>query len=208
VSRHHQNNIRLLALLLLALTGFACSQPKKPARSATAKSPAGSIRPPARATTPPASASHAAPSPTHHQGQQQLSLHVVSVHDGDTLRGLDDAKTQHKIRLHGIDAPETDQPFGQASKQALSSKVFGKDVVVVVKDTDRYGRRVGHIFVDGRDVNHEMLQDGMAWHYTKYDNGSAFRQAEQSARAAKRGLWASKDAVAPWDWRKGEKDRK
>jgi endonuclease YncB( thermonuclease family) len=79
---------------------------------------------------------------------------------------------------------------------------------VVVKDTDRYGRTVGHVFVDGRDVNLEMLQDGMAWHYKRYDKSRAFQQAEQSAQTAKRGLWAEKSPVPPWDWRTSEKERK
>ena len=41
----------------------------------------------------------------------------------------------------------------------------------------------------------------MAWHYEKYDHNKRMREAEQSARAAKKGLWAQGDAVPPWDWR-------
>ena len=71
--------------------------------------------------------------------EKQLRLRVVGVHDGDTLTGLDESKTQFKIRLDAIDAPEIKQPFGQASKKALSEKVFGKDVVVIAKTKDKYG---------------------------------------------------------------------
>ena len=84
---------------------------------------------------------------------QHLSLRVVGVHDGDTLTGLDESKTQFKVRLDAIDAPELGQPFGQAAKKALSEKVFGKDVVVIAKTRDKYGRTVGHVLVDNRDVN-------------------------------------------------------
>ena len=93
------------------------------------------------------------------------------------------------------------RPFGQASKKALSGKFFGKDVVVIAKTRDKYGRTVGHVLIDGRDVNLEMLEEGMAWHYGKYDHNKRLREAEQSARAAGGGLWADQEPVPPWDWR-------
>lgn len=136
------------------------------------------------------------------QDHGRLHLRVVGVHDGDTLTGLDDTKTQHKVRLDAIDAPELGQPFGQASKKALSEKVFGNDVVVVVKTREKYGRTVGHVLIDGRDVNLEMLEEGLAWHYVKYDKNIRLSRAEGEARAAQRGLWQDRDPVPPWDWRK------
>jgi len=146
--------------------------------------------------------------PPQKRSEKLLHLRVVGVHDGDTLTGLDEAKTQFKIRLDAIDAPEIKQPFGQAAKKALADKVFGKDVVVVAKTKDRYGRTVGHIMLGNRDINLEMLEEGMAWHYEKYDHNKRMREAEQTARAAKRGLWAEVDSVPPWDWRAAEKSRK
>ena len=137
--------------------------------------------------------------PVRHKEDHRLLLKVVGVHDGDTITGLDDTKTQYKIRLDAVDAPELGQPFGQASKKALSEKVFGKDVVLIAKTKDKYGRTVGHLLVDGRDVNLEMLEEGMAWHYEKYDHNKRLREAEQSARAANKGLWTDGDAVPPWE---------
>ena len=121
---------------------------------------------------------------------------------------LDDSKTQYKIRLDAIDAPELGQPFGQASKKALSEKVFGKDVVVIAKTRDKYGRTVGHVLIDGRDVNLEMLEEGMAWHYKHYDYNARLSRAEEEAHAAKKGLWADGDPVPPWEWRKEHQHRK
>ena len=146
--------------------------------------------------------------PPQKSSEKLLHLRVVGVHDGDTLTGLDEARTQFKIRLDAIDAPEIKQPFGQASKKALADKVFGKDVVVVAKTKDRYGRTVGHIMLGKRDINLEMLEEGMAWHYEKYDHNKRMREAEQTARAARRGLWAEVDSVPPWDWRAAGKSRK
>jgi len=85
---------------------------------------------------------------------------VVGVTDGDTVTVLDASRTQHKIRLHGIDAPESRQDYGQQSKQALSSQVFGKQVLVRTTDKDRYGRTVGTIIVDGQDANLWMVRHG------------------------------------------------
>jgi micrococcal nuclease len=138
---------------------------------------------------------------------EPLHLRVVGVHDGDTFTGLDDSETQFKIRLDAIDAPELGQPFGQASKKALSEKVFGKDVVVVPKTKDKYGRTVGHVMINGRDVNLEMLEEGMAWHYKHYDHNARLARAEEEARAAKKGLWADRDPVPPWEWRASKRMR-
>jgi endonuclease YncB( thermonuclease family) len=144
----------------------------------------------------------------HQKEDHRLLLRVVGVHDGDTITGLDDSKTQFKIRLDAIDAPELGQPFGQASRKALSEKVFSKDVVVIPKTKDKYGRTVGHILIDGRDVNLLMLEEGMAWHYKHYDHNARLARAEEEARAAKKGLWVDGDPVPPWDWRKEHQHRK
>ena len=71
---------------------------------------------------------------------------VVGITDGDTLTLLVD-RTQHKIRLAQIDTPERAQPWGTRARQALSDKVFRKDVTVRVSDTDRYGRLIGKIWL-------------------------------------------------------------
>jgi endonuclease YncB( thermonuclease family) len=76
-------------------------------------------------------------------GAATLTGKVVGVSDGDTITVLDAAKTQHKIRLAGIDAPEKAQPLGQKSKEHLSDSVFGKHVQVEYTKTDKYGRTVG-----------------------------------------------------------------
>src|SRR5262245_43396311 len=69
---------------------------------------------------------------------QPISGRVVAIADGDTLTVLDDEKTQHKIRLAGIDAPEKGQPFGQKAKENLSRLVFGQTVTITAPC---FGRR-------------------------------------------------------------------
>lgn len=131
---------------------------------------------------------------------------VVSVADGDTITVLDDTKTQHKIRLWGIDAPESRQDYGQRAKQAMSDMVYSKTVTVDVQDVDRYKREVGKVYQDGKYVNLEMIKLGLAWWYQQYaHNATDLRDAEATARAGKVGLWSRPDAVAPWDFRKGKR---
>lgn len=131
----------------------------------------------------------------------QIEGRVVGVHDGDTITILTPQKTQLKIRLEGIDAPELKQPFGQRSKTALSDIAFGKDVSVRSHGSDRYNRTIGRIACGEVDVNLEMVKRGMAWRYDKYSKEPALIQAQAQAMARRVGLWASSDAVAPWEWR-------
>jgi len=133
---------------------------------------------------------------------------VVGIADGDTITVLRDGHDQVKIRLYGIDAPESGQPFGKASKQNLSSMVHGQSVEVEVMDTDRYGRTVARIFVDGEDVNAAQLRSGHAWLYRQYCKDwvcGDWAGFETEARSIGAGLWADKDPTPPWQWRRDEK---
>ena len=96
---------------------------------------------------------------------ETLTGRVVRITDGDTIVVLDADKVQHKIRLQGIDAPERHQAFGMKSKAYLSDLVAGKSVVVDYSKYDRYGRVLGKVIVNGKDVNLEQVEAGMAWHY-------------------------------------------
>ena len=78
------------------------------------------------------------------------------------IKVLDADKVQHVVRLSGIDAPEKKMPFGQRSKQNLSDLVYGKWVEVEGEKTDRYGRLVGKVLVNGKDANLAQVQAGMA----------------------------------------------
>lgn len=137
-----------------------------------------------------------------------LQGRVVRILDGDTVSVLDASNTEHRIRLMGIDAPEKKQAFGGKSKQSLSDLVYDKLVVVEYSKTDRYGRTVGKILVDGLDANLEQIKAGMAWHYKKYqneqpeDDRSEYARSEEQARTEKRGLWIEPEPTPPWEWRK------
>lgn len=134
---------------------------------------------------------------------------VVSVHDGDTLTLLTDDNQQVKVRLAEIDTPESRQPFGNKARQMLADLVFQKDVSVDVTDTDRYGRKVGKVFVNGTWVNREMVRLGGAWVYRQYNKDPELLDDETQARDSKLGLWAlpESEQVPPWEWRRANKGK-
>jgi len=135
---------------------------------------------------------------------EDLHGRVISITDGDTLKILVGSQ-QVKIRLAEIDTPERKQPWGKRAKQALSDKAFGKDVRVKVVTIDRYGRTVGHIWLDSRDINREMVQEGHAWVYRKYLKDNSLLDDESHAQKTRLGLWSVPDAVPPWEWRRKKK---
>ncbi len=113
----------------------------------------------------------------------------------------------------GIDASEKKQPFGERSKQALSSIVYDRPVVVEYSKLDRYGRKIGKILVDGIDANLRQVEAGMAWHYKKYqaeqttEDRALYVAAEERAKGESRGLWSVREPLPPWDWRRLKKKR-
>ena len=139
-----------------------------------------------------------------------ISCKVVGVSDGDTFTCLAAGNKQLKVRMAEIDTPESRQPHGTKSKQALSDLVFGKQVALRVQDTDRYGRTVARAYVGGTDVNAHLVNQGAAWVYRQYSKDASLIRFEDKARAAKRGLWAlpETERMPPWEWRKAGKDQR
>lgn len=137
-----------------------------------------------------------------------LTGKVIHVADGDTITVLDDSRTQHVIRLSGIDSPEKRQPFGTKAKQHLSGLVAGQTVTVDYKKRDRYKRIVGKITLNGTDICLEQIRAGLAWHYKKYvkeqpdADRMTYAAEEDAARERKAGLWSEPHPVAPWEFRK------
>jgi endonuclease YncB( thermonuclease family) len=134
---------------------------------------------------------------------QDFTGKVVGITDGDTIRVLHNGAAE-RIRLWGIDCPETKQAFGTRAKQFTGDLAFGQTVIVRVKDIDRYKRTVAEIVLpDGRNLNREIVRAGFAWWYQQYaKHDTALRDLENEARRARRGLWADPKPVAPWEWRK------
>jgi endonuclease YncB( thermonuclease family) len=133
----------------------------------------------------------------------QFSGRVVGVIDGDTIDVMRGGRAV-RGRLYGVDAPESRQPFGGASKRFLSSLVFGKTVSVRVQTIDRYGRSVVRVAVDGADVSLEIIRAGMGWHYKTYSKDASYAAAEVEARSGRRGLWDGPVPTPPWAFRRAK----
>lgn len=133
-----------------------------------------------------------------------LTGRVVGISDGDTLTLLTADRRQTKVRLAEIDTPERRQPYGSRAREALAELAFQREVRVVVEETDRYGRSVGHVYAGGRNVNAELVRRGAAWVYDRYNRDPALPVLEAEARAARRGLWSlpAAERMPPWEWRR------
>ena len=131
----------------------------------------------------------------------ELSGTVGGIRDGDTLTVLV-GSTPRKRRLNGVDAPESRQSHGTKAKEYLASMVFQKNVTVRVVDTDRYGRLVADVLVDGRSAGAALVEAGYAWHYKAYSKDPALAALELKARERRAGLWSDPAPVAPWEFRR------
>lgn len=133
---------------------------------------------------------------------------VVSTGDGDTLRVKQDGETI-TVRLACIDAPESNQPYGPEAGERLSELLpIDQGVTLQVVDTDRYGRTVAEVFVDGQSVGKKLVAGGYAVVYDEYldscpDSRDALLAVEAEAQDARLNFWSQSDPVMPWDFRRG-----
>lgn len=127
-----------------------------------------------------------------------IGSNAASVTDGDGL-----VIDGQRIRIHGIDAPERNQPGGDRAIYAMEQIVWGQSVVCEKQDIDRYGRTVAKCFVGSMDIGERMVRDGLARAYLRYSRD--YEDAEQQAKADGFGMWSDPEAIAPWDWRLGKR---
>lgn len=131
---------------------------------------------------------------------------VTNVTDGDTLwiRPLEQESQAkpRKIRIDGIDAPESCQLYGKQSKLALKRYIESKKILVVRKRFDDYGREVSKISIDNIDIGAWMVRNGHAWSYHYKFSAGLYRVEEESAQRAKLGLFADVSAIEPRVFRK------
>jgi endonuclease YncB( thermonuclease family) len=181
--RSSRSAVALLAMLLVT-TGCAPVERPRP----------NELHPPSRPTA------QQPPIPSVERGAAVAG--VASVIDGDTIE-----IHGQRIRLHGIDAPESSQPCdlngkawrcGQASASALAEHIGRRPVTCEPRDRDRYGRLVAACSVAGANISAWMVREGWAVAYRRYSQD--FVADEAAAHSAKRGIWRS-SFIVPWEWR-------
>lgn len=127
---------------------------------------------------------------------------VTKVKDGDTIEILENGINKWNVRLAEIDAPEKTQEFGPEAKAHLEKLVLGAWVTLKCQTVDLYGRHVCVVEAKDLNVNEDMVANGYAWHYAQYSKSTRLAELQKSAQALKRGLWASKKAQNPAEFRK------
>lgn len=133
--------------------------------------------------------------------ESKFSAEVVSVTDGDTL-DISGPRGHQKVRLNGIDCPETGQAFGTTARLFTTDLALHKQFSIEVRGRDKYGRVIADlVFSDGRILNQELVKAGMAWWYRKYSNDNRLASLEHEARTRRLGLWADAEPIAPWEFR-------
>ncbi|MGL4873049.1 MAG: thermonuclease family protein [Cetobacterium sp.] len=131
---------------------------------------------------------------------------VIKVADGDTITVLK-GEEKVRVRFYGIDAPEKKQEYGIKSLDVLKKMIDGKVVEINQKDKDQYGRVVGEVYFEGKNLNLYMLESGHVWWYKQYSKGeSEYSAAEANAKENKLGLWKESNPTPPWEFRRKNKN--
>jgi endonuclease YncB( thermonuclease family) len=149
-----------------------------------------------------------------HAGQ----FRVMRVYDGDTLRakGYD---IEIKVNLIGIDAPEIPikkgvpgQPYGRQAMKFLTDMVLDKKVVIKGYGTDRYNRVLGVVYLEGKNINLEILKAGLAefdrTYRPKQFDPMPYQLAATAAKKAGEGMWSLAESyISPREWRRMQREQ-
>lgn len=133
---------------------------------------------------------------------QSLSGKVVGIMDGDSFKLLTLDSTLVRVRLANIDCPENKQPYSARATKFTAEALFGKMVTISIQKTDRYRRYISNvIYNDSLSLSHELVKNGLAWHYVRYSNDKSLQHLEDRAKAGNIGLWQDPHPIPPWEWR-------
>ena len=129
---------------------------------------------------------------------------LLRVVDGDTIYVTSERGEKVKVRLYGIDCPESKQPGG-AGATAFVRNHITQTVDIQVMDHDRYNRTVAMVILeDGTNLNEEIIRAGFAWVYGRYCRKSFcsdWENLESKARESGLGVWNG-SPIPPWEWRR------
>jgi len=138
------------------------------------------------------------------QASEVWSGWVSWVMDGDTVVLVREGQQEPvRLRIEGVDAPETCQPGGVEAREALIHLALRKPVQVIDRGQDSYGRQIGRLSVNGVDLGAEMVRSGMAWAYSFRTGKGPYAGLQRQAEKQKKGIFAAKEtAMSPALFRK------
>jgi endonuclease YncB( thermonuclease family) len=136
------------------------------------------------------------PAPAQAQGPRDLvnkrvTAHVTRIIDGDTVDVVIRPSRRIRVRFHGADAPEREEPFYQQAVVFTRVFMFSRDVTLVGKDVDPYNRLVARIVVDGKDASESLIAAGLGCTFHRYIADPALDAALTRAQGARLGFWAN-----------------
>jgi endonuclease YncB( thermonuclease family) len=134
---------------------------------------------------------------------EEFSGEVVRVIDGDSINVKFHGQ-QFRVRLKEIDAPESKQLFGKASRQSLAQICAKKIARVSWTELDRNGHTLGRVWCGGIDANAEQVRRGLAWVFDRYATDQTLYRLQEAARKEKLGLWSDFAPMPPWEWRQAK----
>jgi endonuclease YncB( thermonuclease family) len=112
---------------------------------------------------------------------------ITSVIDGDTV----ELSTGQRVRLKGINAPESSMKYYEEAKNFTRVMTENKTVRLEIYGLDKYRRLLAHIFINERNINEQILSEGLAtlYYYEPDAHYKELKQAEEFARLNSKGLW-------------------
>lgn len=134
-----------------------------------------------------------------------LSATVTRIIDGDTFEIVTSNQQTYKVRMNAIDCPERKQPYYQQAKNKLAAYIFGRVVQINWASKDRNQRILGDVYFKNNYINQQLIADGLAWHFKRYNNNPQLAAVEDKAKQEKKGIWQEANPVAPWLYRQQRK---
>ncbi len=149
-------------------------------------------------------------------------VEVLKVYDGDTVLVKHEGG-KYRVRLLYVDAPETDQTglresfkltqvhqVGELSTNFLKKLIHRNQIVLKVRGKDRYGRLLGVLYLNRKNLNYEMVKAGMVFLYRgagfrTQHNKDMFEEALAYAKRNKKGFWKFQKIQNPSSWRRYKK---
>lgn len=131
----------------------------------------------------------------------QTPAKVIGIKDGDTIIILLEGNIEKTLRLAEVDCPEKGQDYGKNAKQFTSEQVFGKQIIFVPINEDRYGRTIAKVYYGNKYLSAEIIKAGFGWWYEKYSTNKSLGELQKQAASKKLGLWQNENALSPWSFR-------